>query len=400
MPGGSNDKNAWRHATSAHSTQAFSSRLRNQSWAKLVPNLGTKDVYGKALPAENTTELKIEASSLDLLPLKEKAKTKEHLNDECLGKKAVEPKQLPAPVFCANTIAKRTLNRCADKCLRKTKILRVLQQGAQLKYSESNGHSGKSYHKSTALHRSQFENVVFTPEYICNNGSPSLPPLVLNIAKIPSDFQPLDLRPRPVKKAVSQAENLKWREMLSRGSFKPLESRDLPTSGEVMLMKSRTWEKFEPSSSVIRYAKYLGIVPASTANGCHTIQAKDSKSSTVYELNKNSQSTSNFQDSLIKGDLIQLNLKSRSDPVYSLPFLHTNISQKNHPTMRCITDRGFVITPCCPPASSVRTFSPSRPDVLGQLPGSTEGDSEVDEGIEPPSPVPSTPSIDEHVLKL
>ena len=56
-----------------------------------------------------------------------------------------------------------------------------------------------------------------------------------------------------------RSQFIDWQKIFVNGGFRPYESRDLPTRGEVNLLKYKTWNEDEPIYSVTKCAKYFGL---------------------------------------------------------------------------------------------------------------------------------------------
>lgn len=62
-------------------------------------------------------------------------------------------------------------------------------------------------------------------------------------------------------------EDIDWQNIFVNGGFRPYESRDLPTRGELKLLKYKTWDPDGPVYCVTKCAKYFGL-------DCETDRAK------------------------------------------------------------------------------------------------------------------------------
>ena len=56
-----------------------------------------------------------------------------------------------------------------------------------------------------------------------------------------------------------KSQFIDWQKVFVNGGFRPYESRDLPTRGEINLLKYKTWNEDEPIYSVTKCAKYFGL---------------------------------------------------------------------------------------------------------------------------------------------
>ena len=56
-----------------------------------------------------------------------------------------------------------------------------------------------------------------------------------------------------------KSQAIDWQKIFVNGGFRPYESRDLPTRGEINLLKYKTWNADEPIYCVTKCAKYLGL---------------------------------------------------------------------------------------------------------------------------------------------
>ena len=56
-----------------------------------------------------------------------------------------------------------------------------------------------------------------------------------------------------------KSQFIDWQKIFVNGGFRPYESRDLPTRGEINLLKYKTWNEDEPIYSVTKCAKYFGL---------------------------------------------------------------------------------------------------------------------------------------------
>lgn len=56
-----------------------------------------------------------------------------------------------------------------------------------------------------------------------------------------------------------KSQFIDWQKIFVNGGFRPYESRDLPTRGEINLLKYKTWNADEPINCVTKCAKYFGL---------------------------------------------------------------------------------------------------------------------------------------------
>ena len=56
-----------------------------------------------------------------------------------------------------------------------------------------------------------------------------------------------------------KSQFIDWQKVFVNGGFRPYESRDLPTRGEINLLKYKTWNEDEPINCVTKCAKYFGL---------------------------------------------------------------------------------------------------------------------------------------------
>ena len=93
-----------------------------------------------------------------------------------------------------------------------------------------------------------------------------LPPLAHTATakpgKIPKEqfYTRLDSKGRSDSPQPSNtARDIDWQNIFVNGGFRPHESRDLPTRGELILLKYKTWDPDDPVYCVRKCAKYFGL---------------------------------------------------------------------------------------------------------------------------------------------
>ena len=59
--------------------------------------------------------------------------------------------------------------------------------------------------------------------------------------------------------AIKTNGDIDWQNIFVNGGFRPCESRDLPTRGELNLLKYKTWDNEGPTYCIAKCAKYFGL---------------------------------------------------------------------------------------------------------------------------------------------
>ena len=111
----------------------------------------------------------------------------------------------------------------------------------------------------TKVSRTKFDNEKIELDH--------LPPLAHTATaksgrKIPNDkfYTRIDSKGRSDSPQLSNtARDIDWQNIFVNGGFRPHESRDLPTRGELILLKYKTWDSDDPVYCVRKCAKYFGL---------------------------------------------------------------------------------------------------------------------------------------------
>lgn len=147
-----------------------------------------------------------------------------------------------------------------------------------------------------------------------------------------------------------------WQNIFVNGGFRPHESRDLPTRGELNLLKFKTWDPGDPVYCVGKCAKYFGLDSAEIEKGHLTLTEKELKK------RHNSPPSPNF-----KFCPIQVPKRHKSfAPLGSSP---ESLTYLESPAKRFNFCNSYVVPPATPASSMVR----SSPFGLSPLPYKDRG---------------------------
>lgn len=214
-------------------------QLRNNSWAKLLRQQKTRN-YGEG--SEKITGLEVWCEPV-VLNSKQTRKT----GQEPIGKLA------------------NCLRRCENEDLEKTFTEKIPLKRTKT-YRRSLDENAEEYQRSTSDGSWSKEDSKETSSSAGDRGtliSEHLPPLgyfnpeskaskeTFNFLKISKEQA--DSFPR--KKSCS----IDWQKIFVNGGFRPNDSRDLPTRGEINLLKYKTWNIDDPLYCVTKCAKYFGL---------------------------------------------------------------------------------------------------------------------------------------------
>ena len=215
-------------------------QLRNNSWAKLLRQQKTcKDGDG----SEKITGLGVWCEPV-LLNLKQTTKA----GQEPVGKLA------------------NCLRRCENEDVEKTFVEKISPLKRNKTYRKSLDKKAEEYQRCTSDGSWSKEESKETSGSASDRDtliSEHLPPL--------GDFNPGSKSSKEtfnsLKISKEQADSfprkkpcsIDWQKIFVNGGFRPNESRDLPTRGEINLLKYKTWNIDDPLYCVTKCAKYFGL---------------------------------------------------------------------------------------------------------------------------------------------
>lgn len=142
------------------------------------------------------------------------------------------------------------------------------KKGDSLKYG--NGKSKTNSKSNGGMVNRNIPSVVLGPPEQQDSNN-HLPPL--NISKVDtqkgSTYSKLLALVEKRKFGFQSKTRLDWQRLLeTRGGFRPNDAREIPTAGEVALLRFKTWGKdAEPICRIQKYAKYLGLAEQDKAKG-------------------------------------------------------------------------------------------------------------------------------------
>lgn len=173
--------------------------------------------------------------------------------------------------------------------------------------------------------------------------------------------------------------NIDWQKIFVNGGFRPHESRDLPTRGEINLLKYKTWDPDDPIYCVRNCAKYFGLD--------NDIKEKGNLTPTEKEPGKcyTSPLTPNFK-------FYPLQVPKRHKAPGSLDSSPGSLTYLENPAKRSNLFDSCVVPPVTPASSVVRSspigLSPlphRRKNTLGELTEISLDGQNTDEGTASPT---------------
>ena len=214
-------------------------QLLNNSWAKLL----SEQTSGNDTKNSDTkvTGLNVRCERL-FLKVKE---TKKTVRTPFLGKLE----------NCVDRNEERNLEKLSELRMNKKKIGRRLlnndEDESSAEISSSDGIlSAEETSRATFLESKRDEEDHLPPLGDCKS--------LAKTKKEKSDF-PKETKSQRGGFSSGKSQVINWQKLFVNGGFRPYESRDLPTRGEINLLKYKTWNADEPIYSVTKCAKYFGL---------------------------------------------------------------------------------------------------------------------------------------------
>ena len=153
-----------------------------------------------------------------------------------------------------------------------------------------------------------------------------------------------------------------WQNIFVNGGFRPHESRDLPTRGELNLLKYKTWDPDDPVYCVGKCAKYFGLDSAEMEKGHLTPTEKE------LQKRYNSPASPNFKFYSIQIPKRHKAFAPSGSSPESLTYLES-------PAKRFNLCNSYFVPPATPASSMVR----SSPFGLSPLPCKDRGKNTLGE---------------------
>lgn len=176
------------------------------------------------------------------------------------------------------------------------------------------------------------------------------------------------------------ARDIDWQNIFVNGGFRPHESRDLPTRGELNLLKYKTWDPDDPVYCVRKCAKYFGL-DSDIENGNLTPTEKEPRKCYTSPLSPN------FK-------FYPLQVPKRHKAFAPLESSPESLMYLENPAKRSNLCNSCVVPPVTP-ASSMFRYSPfgwsplpykdRRKSTLGELTEMPLDGQNTDEGIASPT---------------
>lgn len=174
-------------------------------------------------------------------------------------------------------------------------------------------------------------------------------------------------------------KNIDWQNIFVNGGFRPHESRDLPTRGEINLLKYKTWDPDDPIYCVRNCAKYFGLDNDFKEKG-HLIPT-EKEAGKCYT----SPLTPNFK-------FYPLQVPKRHKAFASLDSSLKSVKYLENPAKRSNLFDSCIVPPVTPASSVVRSspfgLSPlpyRRKNTLGELTEISLDGQNTDEGTVSPT---------------
>lgn len=173
------------------------------------------------------------------------------------------------------------------------------------------------------------------------------------------------------------ARDIDWQNIFVNGGFRPHESRDLPTRGELILLKYKTWDPDDPVYCVRKCAKYFGLDSPEIDKGHLTPTGKEPRKRYTSPLSPNFKFYSSHPKAFA--------------PLGSSPVSLTYLAS---PAKRSNLCNSCVVPPVTPASSMARSspfgLSPlpckdRRKNTLGELTEMSSDGRNTDEGITSPT---------------
>ena len=214
-------------------------QLLNNSWAKLLSEQ-TSDNDTKTSDTK-VTGLNVRCERL-FLKVKE---TKKTVRTPFLGKLE----------NCVEKSEKRNAEKPSELRMDKKKI------GRRLLHNDEDESSAEISSSDGILSAEQTSRAAFVENK--RDTEDHLPPLgdcksLANTKTEKFDF-PKSTKSQRGGFSRGKSQFIDWQKIFVNGGFRPYESRDLPTRGEINLLKYKTWNEDEPIYSVTKCAKYFGL---------------------------------------------------------------------------------------------------------------------------------------------
>ena len=214
-------------------------QLLNNSWAKLL----SEQTSGNDTKTSDTkvTGLNVRCERL-FLKVKE---TKKTVRTPFLGKLE----------NCVEKSEKRNAEKPSELRMDKKKI------GRRLLHNDEDESSAEISSSDGILSAEQTSRAAFVENK--RDTEDHLPPLgdcksLANTKTEKFDF-PKSTKSQRGGFSRGKSQFIDWQKIFVNGGFRPYESRDLPTRGEINLLKYKTWNEDEPIYSVTKCAKYFGL---------------------------------------------------------------------------------------------------------------------------------------------
>lgn len=214
-------------------------QLLNNSWAKL---LSEKTISGND---EKNRDIKVTGLNVRcerlLLKVKETRKT---VQTPFLGKLE----------NCLERSEKTNVEELSELRMDKKKI------GRRLLHNDEDESSAEISSNDGILSAEETSRAAFLEN---KRGEDHLPPLgdCKSLAKTKKEKFDFPKATKSQRGGFSNGKSqvIDWQKIFVNGGFRPYESRDLPTCGEINLLKYKTWNADEPIYSVTKCAKYFGL---------------------------------------------------------------------------------------------------------------------------------------------
>lgn len=213
-------------------------QLRNNSWAKLVSQqkLGKDERNG-----ERIVEFDVQCEKVSL-------------NEKRTGKNGQGPDG--SFVKRAEGYEDEELQNCKKMSLERNNMRPAsLGKNEEQKRFESWTETDGEEDVTETCRRTSAHNDTASSDYLPPIGDSNCPSNsrqeTVVRRKIPNDQRASAQR--------KKAGCIDWQKIFGKGGFRPYESRDLPTRGEIILLKNKTWGTDDPLYCVTKCAKYFGL---------------------------------------------------------------------------------------------------------------------------------------------
>ena len=179
----------------------------------------------------------------------------------------------------------------------------------------------------------------------------------------------------------TNARDIDWQNIFVNGGFRPQESRDLPTRGDLNILKFKTWDPDDPVYCVRKCAKYFGLDSADIEKGNLTLTENEPQKRYTSPLSPS-----------FKFYPIQISKRLKAfAPLGSSP---ESLTYLESPAKRSNLCSSCVVPPVTPVPSMVRSspfglsplpYKDRRKNTLGELIEMSSDGRNTDGGINSPT---------------